>query len=140
MIIMAVDLGKARTGLALSDESETFAFPKETVTEYNTEKLVCKICDFAKANGVSLIVVGLPVNMDATLGERAEECTRIGDMIREKSGKETVMWDERCSTVLAHRVMSDNLINSKKRKSAIDSEAAALILESYLSFRKNKKC
>lgn len=139
MVILGVDLGKARTGLALSDESESFAFPKEVITEYNTEKLVEKICIFAENHKVGLIVVGLPKNMDSSEGERAEECRKTADMIRLKSSKETVLWDERCSTVLANKVMNENNIRGKKRKNAIDAEAAAVILESYLDFRKNQK-
>ena len=72
MIIMSVDLGKARTGIAVSDSGEGFAFPKCVINEYNTEKLIFKICDKAKELSAELIVVGLPKNMDGSLGWRAE--------------------------------------------------------------------
>ena len=73
MIIMSVDLGKARTGIAVSDPSGAFAFPKEVITEYNTERLIEKVCAKAKELSAERIVVGYPKNMDGTLGERAQK-------------------------------------------------------------------
>ena len=81
MIIMSVDLGKARTGIAVSDSGESFAFPKEVITEYSTEKLVNKIKLCAEKYSADLIVVGLPKNMDGTEGFRAQECKEIADKI-----------------------------------------------------------
>ena len=137
MIIMSVDLGKARTGIAVSDSGESFAFPKTVITEYNTEKLVAKITASANELGAELIVVGLPKNMDGSEGERAEECRSIGDKIAEMSGKEVVMWDERCTTVSAHTTLNFTDTRGKKRKAVVDAVAAVIILEDYLKFRKN---
>ena len=139
MIIMSVDLGKARTGIAVSDSSESFAFPKTVITEYNTQKLVGKICNFAKELYAELIVVGLPKNMDGSLGWRAEECQEIAEMIKTESGLETVLWDERCTTVSAHTALNFTDTKGKKRKNVVDAVAAVIILEDYLTFRKNKK-
>ena len=116
MIIMSVDLGKARTGIALSDSGESFAFPKTVITEYNTEKLVKKI---------------------AALSGRAQECKEIAERIAKESGKETVLWDERCTTVSAHTALNYTDTRGKKRKEVIDAVAAVIILEDYLKFRKN---
>ena len=132
MIIMSVDLGKARTGLAVSDPSGTFAFPKEVITEYNTERLVEKVCEKAKEFSAERIVVGYPKNMDGSLGERAQECAAIAEQIRTKSGIETVLWDERCTTVTAHNYLSMNNVRGKKRKQTVDAVAAVIILEDYL--------
>ena len=74
MIIMSVDLGKARTGIAVSDSGEGFAFPKTVITEYNTERLVKKVAALSYEYGAELIVVGYPKNMDGSAGSRAEEC------------------------------------------------------------------
>ena len=137
MIIMAVDLGKARTGIAISDSGESFAFPKKVITEYNNEKLVEKICDAAKEYSAELIVVGLPKNMDGSLGWRAEECTETAKQIEEKSGKQVVMWDERCTTVSAHTALNFTDTKGKKRKAVVDAVAAVIILEDYLNYRKN---
>ena len=138
MIIMSVDLGKARTGIAVSDSGEGFAFPKCVINEYNTEKLIFKICDKAKELSAELIVVGLPKNMDGSLGWRAEECTEIAEKIKAASGLEVVMWDERCTTVSAHTELNLTDTRGKKRKEVGDAVAAVIILEDYLAYRKNK--
>ena len=139
MIIMSVDLGKTRTGIAVSDMSEQFAFPKTVIKEYSTERLIEKIVSSAKEYSASEIVVGLPKNMDGSSGERAEECTEIAKDIEKLSGIKTVMWDERCTTVSAHTALNYTDTRGKKRKSVIDAVAAVIILEDYLAYRKNNK-
>lgn len=139
MIIMSVDLGDARTGIAVSDNAEGFAFPKCVITEYNKQKRVQKIADTAKELSAEMIVVGLPKNMDGSLGFRAEECTEAAEKIREATGLEVVLWDERCTTILAHNLLNATDTRGKKRKESVDAVAAVMILESYLSFRKNNK-
>ena len=139
MIIMSVDLGKARTGIAVSDSSESFAFPKCVITEYNTEKLVTKIAEKQKEYGADLIVVGYPKNMNGSIGERAEECKAIAEKITEQCGIKTVMWDERCTTISAHTALNYTNTRGKKRKEVVDAVAAVIILEDYLNFRKNSK-
>lgn len=132
MIIMSVDLGKARTGIAVSDASCQFAFPKEVITEYNTDRLIEKVCEKAKGFSAERVVIGYPKNMDGTLGERAQECAAIAEQIKEKSGLEVVLWDERCTTVTAHNYLSMNNVRGKKRKQTVDAVAAVIILEDYL--------
>lgn len=139
MKIMSVDLGKARTGIALSDESESFAFPREVITEYNEERLIEKVANKAAELSASLIVVGHPKNMDGSEGSRAEECAAIAGKIEEKSGIETVLWDERCTTVSAHTALNYTNTRGKKRKETVDAVAAVMILEDYLRWRKNMK-
>ena len=139
MKIMSVDLGKVRTGVAISDPTENFAFPNCVITEYTEERLVAKLCDKAKELGAELIVAGLPRNMDGSEGFRAEECRATAQKLAEASGIEVVMWDERCTTVSAHAVLSMNDKKGKKRKETVDAVAAVMILEDYLTFRKNKK-
>lgn len=139
MIIMSVDLGKARTGIAASDNSESFAFPKKVITEYNEEKLINKVCDSAKELKAELIVVGFPKNMDGSEGSRAEECKAIAKKITEQCSIKTVMWDERCTTISAHTALNYTNTRGKKRKEVVDAVAAVIILEDYLNFRKNSK-
>lgn len=138
MIIMSVDLGKARTGIAASDESESFAFPKTVIKEYNEKRLTDKICALALKYGAGLIVVGYPKNMDGSAGSRALECAAAADDIKKKSGIETVLWDERCTTVSAHTALNFTDTRGKKRKQVIDAVAAVIILEDYLAYRKNR--
>ena len=132
MKIMSVDLGLARTGVAVSDESGGFAFPKCVITEYNKEKLIEKIIEIAKAEKAGRIVVGLPVNMDGSRGERAETCTEIAKEIKEKGNIETVLWDERGTTITAHNYLNENNVRGKKHKQTVDAVAATIILEDYL--------
>lgn len=139
MIIMSVDLGKARTGIAVSDSGESFAFPKKVITEYNEEKLIDKICETAKELGAEMLVVGVPKNMDGSSGFRAEECVAVADKIKEKSGLPLSMWDERCTTVSAHTYLNMTDTRGKKRKEVVDAVAATIILEDYLNYRKNNK-
>ena len=139
MVIMSVDLGKARTGIAVSDAGEGFAFPKTVINEYNTDRLIEKICDCAGEYGAGMIVVGLPKNMDGSSGERAQECTEIARKIGDKSGIETVLWDERCTTVSAHTYLNMTDTRGKKRKATVDAVAAVIILEDFLKRRKNDK-
>ena len=139
MIIFAVDLGLVRTGIAVSDKSEGFAFPRGVITERNEERLAEKVSAAAKKENAELIVVGLPKNMDGSEGFRAQECTETARKIEEKSGIETVMWDERCTTVQAHTALNFTDTRGKKRKETVDAVAAVMILESYLEYRKNKR-
>lgn len=137
MIIMSVDLGKARTGIAASDSDESFAFPKTVITEYNTERLINKISLLSKEYGAELIVVGYPKNMDGSSGFRANECAEIAEKIKTESGLDVVLWDERCTTVSAHTALNYTDTRGKKRKQTIDAVAAVIILEDYLRYRKN---
>lgn len=137
MIIMSVDVGKVRTGIAVSDQSEAFAFPKTVITEYNEDKLVLKIKEQAEVLGAQLIVVGLPRNMDGSEGFKAEECRAVAQKIGEATGIEVQMWDERCTTVSAHTALSFNNVRAKKRKQVVDAVAAVMILEDFMRSRKN---
>lgn len=139
MIIMSVDLGDARTGIAVSDNGESFAFPKTVITEYNKTKRIEKIAAVAKEVKAELIVVGLPKNMDGSLGFRAEECTAAAEEIKKATKIDVVLWDERCTTVMAHTALNFTDTRGKKRKETIDAVAAVMILEGYLTYRKNQK-
>lgn len=139
MIIMSVDLGKARTGVAVSDSGESFAFPSCVITEYNTDKLIMKLTQKALELKAELLVVGYPKNMDGSEGWRAAECKEIAEKLKEKSGIETVLWDERCTTVSAHTALNFTDTKGKKRKAVVDAVAAVIILEDYLAYRKNQK-
>ena len=139
MIIMGIDLGIARTGIAISDSQEEFAFPKTVIKEYNTEKLVGKIAELSVEYGAQMIVVGLPKNMDGSLGERAQTCTEIAEKIRTATGLFVDMYDERCTTMEAYNLLDINDTYGKKRKESVDAVAATVILEGYLMLRKNNK-
>lgn len=137
MIIMSVDLGTVRTGIAVSDKSESFAFPRCVITERNRQLLIAKILIEAEKSGAEKLVVGLPKNMDGSMGFKAQECIETAELLREKFTGEVVMWDERCTTVSAHNALNATNTRGKKRKAVVDAVAATMILEDYLRFIKN---
>ena len=139
MRILAVDYGDARTGLASCDKYESIASPVGTVAERNQEVLVRKISDKAKELGTEHIVVGLPMNMDGSRGERAQKCEEFAKKLSESTGLEVSMWDERVTTVQAIGILNETNVRGKRRKAVIDTVAATLILESYLEYRKKKR-
>ncbi|MBQ2823568.1 MAG: Holliday junction resolvase RuvX [Oscillospiraceae bacterium] len=137
MKIMSVDYGDSRTGLAMCDKTEFLASPLTVVHEHNFEKCAEKVAEHAKKEKAELIVVGLPKNMNNTLGERAEKCDKFAQLLTELTGLPHKMWDERCTTVSAHNYLNETNVRGQKRKNVVDAVAAVIILESYLGYRKN---
>ena len=134
MRIMGIDYGDARTGVAISDLLCSIVGTTYVVPSRNTEKAVEDIVKLAKDNDVGKIVVGLPKNMDGTEGPRAELCRGFAQTLREATGLEVDMWDERRTTVEAHNILSQHNYHGKKRKNTVDAVAASLILEGYLAY------
>ena len=132
MIILAVDYGDKRTGIAVCDKLQILASPVCVLTEWNAEALAEKIIAVANEKKAEQIVVGLPKNMDGSKGFRAEACEALGELIKSKCDVPVVFWDERLTTVSAHRILSDNNVRGKKRKSVVDSVAAEIILQNYI--------
>ena len=138
MIIMGVDFGDARTGLAVCDKGEMLASPAGVISEKDFTRCQEKVAAAAKEHRTELLVVGYPKNMNGTVGERAELCQKFGDGLKELTGLPVVMWDERCTTVSAHSYLNVTNTRGKKRKAVVDAVAATIILESYLAYRKNQ--
>ncbi len=136
MIILAVDYGDKRTGIAVCDKLQILASPVCVLTEWNAETLATKIIDIAKEKKAEKIVVGLPKNMDGSKGFRAEACEALGDLLKSMCDIPVVYWDERLTTVSAHRILSENNVRGKKRKSVVDSVAAEIILQNYIDSTK----
>ncbi len=132
MRIMAVDYGDARTGIAVSDPTGLIPGRAWTITGYVPEKVARQVADAAKEAGAEKIVLGYPKNMNDTAGPRAEKSAAFAEMLRELTGLEVVLWDERRTTVDAHRILAANGRREKDRKKNIDAVAATLILEGYL--------
>ena len=139
MKIMAVDYGEARTGLAMCDEGEILASPLETVFEKDFERCIERVAAIAVERKAALIIVGDPVNMNGTRGERSKKCGLFAEKLRERVEVPVEMWDERSSTVTAISYMNDVNKRGKKRKAVLDQAAAAVILDSYLNYRRNCK-
>lgn len=137
MIIMAIDLGKARTGLAVCDKNEILASPIGTIQEKDDEKLIMKIIENLTSYKAEMAVIGLPKNMDGSLGESAERAQKFAEILREKINIPINLWDERRTTIAAHNYLNQTNTRGKKRKNIIDTLSASIILENYLEFRKN---
>lgn len=139
MIIMAIDLGKARTGLAVCDKNEILASPIGTIQEKDDEKLILKILENLTSCKAEMAIIGLPKNMDGSLGESAERAKKFADILREKIDIPINLWDERRTTITAHNYLNQTNTRGKKRKNIIDTLSASIILENYLEFRKNSR-
>jgi len=139
MKILAVDYGDARTGLAISDNSEFLASPVGTIKEWNAQRLAEKITEEAKNRQAKDIIVGLPINMNGTKGPRAEKCEEFAELLRSLTDLPVRMWDERSTTVTAHQILNETNVRGKSRKAVVDTVAATVILESYLDYRRKHK-
>ena len=137
MRIMGLDVGSHTIGVAVSDELGITAQGLKTIRRISKEddlKEVIKIIDQFK---IGKIVVGLPKNMNGTLGKQAEMVFQWIKTMKEKIGLPVATWDERFSTVEASRVLLEADVSRKKRKKAIDKLAAVLILQAYINRGRN---
>lgn len=138
MIILSVDLGKARTGLAISDMTETLASPLAQISEKNPDMLLEKVTNVVFARDVDLIVVGLPKNMDGTEGESAKNAREFARKLKEKTGRLVRMQDERGTTITAHNYLNATNTRGIRRKNVVDSVAATIILQNFLDSKNPK--
>ena len=138
MIILSVDYGDKRSGIAVCDKFEMLASPVCVITEWNIDTLANKIIEVAKEKRAEEIVVGLPKNMDGSEGFRADACKELGEKLKNLTEIPVNFWDERLTTVSAHKILSENNVRGKKRKAVVDAVAADIILQDYIDFRKNR--
>ena len=136
MKIMAIDYGDARTGIAISDSLGMLTGFTTVIHAYTPDKVAAAVQDLIGQHQVTELVMGLPKNMDGSEGPRAALYKEFADLLEQTTGLKPVLWDERRTTVDAHRILSQNNVRGKKRKNTVDAVAASLILEGYLSFRK----
>ena len=139
MIILSVDYGDVRTGIAVCDKNEILASPVGVITERKPEPLADKIAALCVERKAELIVMGLPKNMDGSEGFRAEACREFAAVLREKTGLPVEMRDERLTTVSAHTFLNMTNTRGDKRKQTVDAVSAVLILEDYIGYRKSIK-
>lgn len=139
MIILSVDLGRVRTGLAVCDPEERLASPLKVVAQRDPERLAQEIAAAAQAAGAGLLVVGLPRNMDGTEGNSAHFAREMGERLGEASGLPVEFWDERGTTITAHGYLNETNTRGKKRKAVVDAVAAVIILEDFLRARRNER-
>ena len=134
--ILGVDFGIARTGVAVTDPLGMMAQGVATISSRKIEKVLEEVVKYAREYDAQAIVVGLPKNMNNTIGERGEACIEFGEMLKAETGLEVVMWDERLSTVSAINYLNETNTRGKKRKAVVDTVAAEIILQNYLDFKK----
>ena len=135
MRIMGLDFGGMTCGVAVSDELLITAQPVDTIRRRHENKLrqtLAAIGEYCERYDVSRIVVGLPLRLDGTDSERTVACREFAESVSRRTGRETVLWDERLTTVQAHRVLDEAGLSHEEKGQVVDKVAAAIILQSYL--------
>ena len=132
MRIMAIDYGDARTGVAFSDLTGSTVGRTTVIHERNTERLLAALTALIEQEQPGQLVMGFPRNMDGSEGPRAALYRAFAARLEEAAGMPVTLWDERRTTVDAHRILSAQNYHGKKRRNTVDAVAAALILEGYL--------
>lgn len=136
MRIMAIDYGDAHTGVAISDLTGLLAGYTATIHSRRQPEVLQALGKLIAEYGVTELVLGYPKNMDGTLGPRAEKAEQMKEALEETFGLPVALWDERRTTIDAHNILLSQGKNGRKRKGIVDAVAAALILEGYLTRRR----
>ena len=134
--VMAIDYGDAHTGVALSDATGFLAGETLTIHSRDPETVLSRLSQLVRERDVGELVMGFPRNMNGTEGPRAQLYRDFAARVEEAAGLPVALWDERRTTVDAHRILQESGKNAKKRKKTVDAVAAALILEGYLDFKR----
>ena len=131
--ILSVDFGDVRTGLAVSDPSRLIASGLGFISPGGIEKTADAVAEAAKENRAVAVIVGLPVNMDGSLGGRAQRCEKFAKMLKERlDGIPVATFDERMTTMTASRYLNETGTRGSKRKQVIDTLSAQIILQNCL--------
>ncbi|MBE6632299.1 MAG: Holliday junction resolvase RuvX [Ruminococcaceae bacterium] len=134
--ILGVDFGESRCGIAISDSLGFLANGLKTLKVTGLNNLAEDIRVIAEENSVKLIVMGHPVNMNGTLGEKSEKVKAFAERLSEHTGLEVVLFDERCTTMAAHQYLNETNTRGAKRKAVVDTLSAQIILQNYLDSHK----
>ncbi len=135
MRILGLDFGSKTVGVAVCDPLGITAQGVEIIRRKDENKLrqtLARIEELVKEYGVEKIILGLPKNMNNTLGERVDKTMEFKTMLERRTGLPVIMWDERLTTVAADLIMKDAGIRREQRKDYVDMIAAELILQGYL--------
>ena len=136
MKIMAIDLGDARTGVAVSDTLGMLTGQTSVIESWNKEKTAQLVAEAYRKSGAERLVMGFPRNMDGTEGPRAQLYREFARQLEEVTGLSPTLWDERRTTVEAHSILHAGGKKMKAHKKNVDAVAASLILEGYLTRRR----
>lgn len=135
MKTMGLDYGQRRIGVAISDAFGWTAQGVEVIDRNIVKDDVGRIAELVAAHGVESLVVGLPKNMNGTIGPSGENCIAFAEQLKQTIGMPVQLWDERLTTVAAERALLEADVSRSKRKKVIDKMAAAILLQSYLDSR-----
>lgn len=135
MRILGLDVGEKRIGIAISDEICLTAQGLDVIERKKNGEDINKIGEIVSQYDVKKIVVGLPKNMDGSLGPSGKAVKKYARELENTLGVELEFWDERLTTVAAERMLIEADVSRKKRKKVIDKMAAVLILQSFLDFK-----
>ena len=136
--VLGVDAGTVRTGLAISDTDGFLASALCTIKANGIRALAAAIKEKADEHSARLIVIGHPINMNGTLGESSARIHRLADEIRAISEIPVILFDERCTTMVAASILNMTDTRGAKRKSIIDNLSAEIILQNYLDAERRK--
>ena len=142
MRILGLDYGSKTVGVAVSDPLGITAQGVEIIRRQSENKLrrtLARIEELIARYQVEKIVLGLPKNMNNTLGDRAEKSLELKDTLERRTGLDVVMWDERLTTVSAEKVLMESGVRREHRKEYVDEIAAVFILQGYLHYLANQK-
>ena len=134
MRIMGLDMGAKRVGVALSDEMGWTAQTLTVLDRKPFDKFVAALTELVAQYQVTKLVLGLPRNMDGSLGPQAQRVLSMVSELKKHLEIEIVTWDERLSTVAAEKALIEADVRRSKRKTVVDKVAAALILQNYLDY------
>ena len=138
-IILGLDIGDARTGVAISDELGIAAHPLCTIQRRSRKALLAELQELVIAHNVKQIVVGLPLQLDGETGTQAKRVKQFAEKLAQQVNLPIVFWDESYTTVEAAQILRVSKKRRKKRKQVIDQVAAVLILEGYLEDLRNSR-
>lgn len=130
--VLGLDLGDKRIGIAVSDSTRTIASGRGFYQRRSINEDLAYLERLVKEEGISHIVLGLPRNMDGSLGERAQKTIQFKALLEEKLQLPVVLFDERLTTEEAERVLLSAAVSRRRRKRVIDQLAAVIILQRYL--------
>ena len=132
MRILGIDYGHRRLGIALSDDEKILASPLPVYSRRNLDVDLAFLLGIVKENKVERAIVGLPHNMNGSIGKMAKEVLSFADKLQRKINIPVSTFDERMTSVEAERVLVETNLSRKRRKGLRDSIAAVLILQGYL--------
>jgi putative Holliday junction resolvase len=138
MVILALDVGEARIGVAVSDPTETLATPRGVIRRRSTATALDAIVQVVSEVGAGEVVVGLPISLDGALHQQARRVQALAERLRARLSVPVTYWDERLSTVSAAEALRAAGVRPAKVRERIDAAAAAVILQECLDHRRQQ--